>query len=348
MRPRILLFCWEAGSAGAVIPVAECAARAGCELRDASLEPARSILHRRFSGLLTAETSDAAGIPADVMLAGLGHPKNTDGWTMWRRLHAVLPAFVLLDHWKGVERFMRRSGELNREALPEMVGVIDAATRERLLAAGMSPTQVVVVGNMACHEVRRHATADIGRSVRARLGLAPQQRVYFLASETLHVHGFHEDCTPACHMLEQHAVRSGGTLLEWAQDQARRDGAMLLVRPHPNQGGRLRAVRDTNAVAWDAADDNEILSVAQRVYGLSTMILAKAVAAGIDAVNVANELADWFPEQSFMSPLSWPGVLASGQIGRTNGGRCRPVAGGTDPQRLLALLNELGNHRRRT
>lgn len=338
---RILLFCWEAGSAGALAPAANYALGQGYEVVDASLAPGRDILRQFVPGLADVSSIQDPRAVADVALAGLGHPRHEQGWRRWKMLRDALPAFVLMDHWKGVERFTSASGALNRDVLSVRIGVIDTATKQRLAAFGIQNTQVDVVGNMACYGTGETIATLDAAAIRRRLGLEPARPLYFLASETVHTHHFHQQCNAGCHPLEAHRLRSGESLLEWALSQAKRSGAVLAVRPHPNQiaaGGDSDGVR---VIPWAQATDNEVLSIATRIFGLSTMINAKAVAAGIDTVNVAGLLDAWRPEQAFLGAEHWRELYEQGSLGTPDGARRQITQAQGNPERILNALRNL-------
>jgi len=339
---RAIVFCWEAGSAGALIPVIRRAIENGWQVLDVSLEPGRSILARAVPELACVERGDHWIGWGEVVLAGLGHPKHKLGWAKWLQLKTAYPTLVLLDHWKGLARFFHSDGGVNVDAMPDKLCVIDAFVKEQICQMGVAPGLVEVVGNMACYAIKNALSAEKSASVPAHFGDMVARSLHFLASETIHDHGFHDECGEGCHPLEQHLLTSGQTVLDWAAAQASGCGAQLLLRPHPNQVFQRPSSPETNVVRWDTATDNQILLSAQRIYGLSSMINAKAVSAGVETVNVAALLKDWSPEQVFISKAQWDELVRCRVLDNTLAGKCDQGGEIADPELVLRLLCAIG------
>lgn len=337
---RVLVFCWEAGAAGALIPVIRHVLDAGWQILDASLEPGASILRQAVPGLERCPKGAKAQELAEVVLAGIGHPKHVAGWSCWKSLNTAMPSLVVLDHWKGLERFQNVDGSLNSADLPRKICVIDDLVEAALRRMGVPPEKIEIVGNMATSESRKSLVGDDDLGLRKRLGLSADVPVYFLASETLHQHGFHEPCNDNCHLLEQHRLASGGTILERVNDQAAVDGACLALRPHPSQP--VPEVENVLVVPWNVATDDQMLAIARKVWGLSSMINAKAVAMGKETENLAPLLEGWFPSQSFMDDEVWSGLLQRGVFGGQGNGQGHSMRG-ANPSHILLQLERLGS-----
>ncbi len=58
-------------------------------------------------------------------------------------------------------------------------------------------------------------------------------------------------------------------------------------------------------VTWGEADDRMMLAAADRVYGLSSMLLLQAAMLGKPVNNIRDRLDDWVPENSLMQPETW-------------------------------------------
>lgn len=336
---RVLVFCWEAGSAGALIPVIRHALDEGWQMLDASLEPGASILRQAVPSLERSPEGAKVQELAEVVLAGIGHPKHVAGWSRWKTLNTAMSSLVVLDHWKGLERFLKVDGSLNSEDLPQKICVIDDLVEAALRRMGVPPEKIEVVGNMATSEGRRDPAGDDDLGLRKRLGLSANVPLYFLASETLHRHGFHEPCNDNCHPLEQHRLASGGTILERVADQAAVDGACLALRPHPSQP--VPEVENILVVPWSVATDDQMLAIARKVWGLSSMINAKAVAVGKETENLAPLLEGWSPGQSFMDDEIWAGLVQRGVFGDQGNGQGHRMPG-ADAGHILQLLEILG------
>lgn len=340
MSLRILMFCWEAGSAGALVPVALCALERGHKLLNASLEPANSILRQKLPSVHLHESDRICREDADVVLAGLGHPRHEQGQKIWRRLRSLFPTFVLLDHWKGIERFAHLAAPRDSSLMPHALGVIDEPTRNLLVRMGMEATSISVVGVMATGGIEKMIARKNAVQIRKRLNLPVSKRVYFLASETIHSHDFDHACSNACHGLELHPTRSGRPLLQQLLLDVVLDDALLVVRPHPNQQVPKRDKIRT--ISWLQASDDDILAVADRIYGLSSMILTKAVTAGVETVNVSAMLNAWSPTQVFLHPEQWVGLYARGYFGNTGGVLPSSAFQEANPAMVVESLEQLG------
>ena len=338
---RLLVFCWEVGSAGALIPLVRHAISEGWQILDASLEPGASILKQAVPGLERCqEGAEVRGL-ADVAVAGVGHPKHASGWSRWKTLNQAIPSLVVLDHWKGLERFQTVDGSLNSADLPRKICVIDDLVEARLSNMGVPREKIEIIGNMAIIKAAKSEAGDDGQVLRKELGLAKDTPLYFLASETLHRHSFHEPCNENCWPLEQHLLSSGQNLLEWTAVQAAADSACLALRPHPNQPLPEQLFRNIRVVPWSIATDDKLLAIASKVWGLSSMITAKAVASGKETENLAPLLEGWTPEQSFMDQEVWGGLVQRGVFGSKVKGKHHCMAS-ADASHILKLLEILG------
>lgn len=334
---RLLLYCWEVGAAAALAPVARAARDRGYQVFDASPEPARTVLARRVATIVQILPQQAAHERIDALLVGIGHPRQVDAVEVWRQLHRLAPAVAVLDHWKGLERFVPlASGQ--RIFLPDRICVPDDAAAAALRRLGLAPECLAVTGHPALHAASAAREARPRERVREELGLPLDAPVYLLASETLHAHPFNAECGAGCHVLERHTV-GGGTVLDRVTDLARRDGALLVLRPHPAQppvtgaGGR--------SISWERADDEAILGAVDRVYGISSMLLPLAVARGLDAANLAPLLDDWTPAQSFLDAALWVQVSATGCFGRFGAAATGRPDFGPGAEAVLAIIGEL-------
>jgi hypothetical protein len=336
----VLVFCWEVGAAGALIPVIRHALGEGWQMLDASLEPGASILRQSVPGLERCPEGANLQELAEVMLAGVGHPKHVAGWSRWKALNRVMPSLVVLDHWKGLGRFQNIDGSLNSEDLPQKICVIDDLVEAALQRMGVPAEKIEIVGNLAASEKRKGPAVDDSLGLRKRLGLSEEAALFFLASETLHRHGFHEPCDDNCQPLEQLRLASGETILEWVADQAAVNGACLALRPHPNQPV-LEVSRNVLVVPWSVATDDQMLALAQKVWGLSSMINAKAAAAGKETENLASLLEGWSPRHSFMDDDIWDGLVQRGVYGGLGNGQGSHMPG-ADVGHVLQLLEILG------
>lgn len=336
----MLVYCWEAGSAGALIPVIRRAIAEGWQLQDISLEPGANILGQAVPGLERCADGEERAGPFDVVLAGVGHPKHKAGWFQWQKLNGAYPALAILDHWKGLERFQCPDGSVDDDVLPRKICVIDESVRDQLRRMGVAAERIEIIGNMAICESGKCLPGTDREVLRQRIGLSPDAPLYFLASETIHRHGFHALCDGHCHPLEQHVLASGATVLQWASAQARAAGATLVLRPHPNQPLPVDIPQNVHVVPWAMAVDDEMLLAADKIFGLSSMINAKAVAMGKVTENLADLLVGWTPAQSFISAEIWDQLVARGILGSGPVTDRREV-GRADPRRVLQLLRTL-------
>lgn len=314
----VRIVCWETGSGTALAPVVRSLHDDGCDVAITALPPARDVFARRCGGLFRFEDELPVARTEDVVIAGLGAPRHRDGWRMWHAACGRAPSLGFLDHGKCMERFFTAEGAPLGKTMPTRIAAPTNAVAEDLVSRGLAPERVVVTGSTALEEALACADQIRGKrpTVRHRLGIPHDATVAVIASEGLHAgHTLHHGCNSGCHPLERGTI--DGTPVPQALmtelQNDRSDETVLVLRPHPNLPATdLPGIR---TVPWSAADDTDILAIADRVYGVSSMLLMQAAALGIDAVNIASRIDGWVPATSVMSEIVWKAYTAEGLLG---------------------------------
>lgn len=318
-RATALFYAWEAGSAELLSAAINEFGKRGCRCVICALPPAIDRLRKRFPNLdmIATETIRTLTSPvADISIVGLGHPKHQEGISLWRSIRELAPSIVLLDHWKGLDRFLMPSGEPAFDILPTKIAVMDSVTQKKLFESGINKERIFVTGHLLLDSIRQRGdgiTVEEKALARAYLGIPFNSSVILLASEKIHHHRFHDECSEECKSL--FFIKNNKNLL-WKivfQDASHQDSPLFLMRPHPNEN--IPKSNQFLRVDWSDADDKTILAAADRVCGLSSMLFLQAVALGIPSINVQPFLSNWIPENSFLNPEIWEFMHLSGRLG---------------------------------
>jgi len=320
--PAVAVFAWEVGSCTALVPVVEELVRIGCRCTVFAFPPAQAV----FDNRLGQNVSVVPGISIterqqqwDVLLAGLGRwTQRPDEFESMRVAFDRKPSMILLDNWKGLERFFLPDGEpLPLE--PTHLAVPDQHTGDALACMGLRWNSIVATGHPGLErcELGRSSLSARRAQTRKQLGISPNATVYVLASELMHGHSFYCGCDDSCASCLS-ALASHSSLTDALSCEGTADGEVVWVmRPHPNE--HQQALPGTLHVSWEEADDLSILAVADRVYGLSSMLTAQAVASGIETRNITPFIPGWAPESVFLQPGTWDAVSKTGRWGRFEG-----------------------------
>lgn len=338
----VAVFAWEIGSCVALVPVVEELVKVGCQCTVFAFPPALEVFSGRLGQHVTvvpgADISDSRW-QWDVLLAGLGRwTHRPDEFELLSRAVDRKPSVILLDNWKGLERFFRT----DREPLalePTHLAVPDHHTCHALANMGLRWNSIVPTGHPGLErcELRRSSLSARREQTRRQLGISPTATTYVLASELMHGHPFHSDCDEHCgSYLSVMASHSSITDKLPCLDTSGGEVAWVM-RPHPNEFPQ--AFSDMKQVSWADADDESILSMADRVYGLSSMLTAQSVAYGIETMNIASLVPGWTPESVFLQPGTWDAVSKTGQWGSLEGGE-RPDSHLGSTSRAVRLVIE--------
>ena len=316
--PKIRVVCWETGSAVALAPVMQSLHDRRFEIVVTALDPGLSILRKRCDSFCSFEDGFPTERDECVVLTGVGAPGHKTGWALLTEAGCGFPVICLLDHGKGLERFLTKSNRPVTNGMPDQILVPDSAIVDELVAKGMSSSCFKVTGSPVLAEAVSRGAPDISKrqAIRERLEISPTAYVVLIASEGVHdEHSLHSDCGEGCTTLE-HAMVGDRPLLETLRDEIISEGVpepMFLLRPHPTQ--TANHVPGSRVVAWSDADELEILSVSDRVYGVSSILLMIAAVLGLDTRSVAERLDAWSPASAYMTPNVWRELSKSGIFG---------------------------------
>lgn len=312
----VLVFAWEIGAVAVLSRIIPRLLARGHSCIAAGPEPAYSCFRERcpertlLEEKLTPELIDSA----DVCLAGYGSPARPEGLSPWEAIAEQLPTMAVLDQWKGLDRFVDGRGQLRRPA-PDRIAAVSPAVAEALVRFGFPAGDVSVVGHAVlegCADGSFPGGALSRESVRIGLGLPVDAKVYLLASEGVHDgHPGWGQCSGGCGKL--FLADSEGLPL-WERLVARDGGedVLFVLRPHPRDpafehGGVV-------TIPWQRADDRTLLRIADRVYGISSMLFLQAAALGIETVCVRDMITDWQPSGAFLEEGVWDEMVQSGML----------------------------------
>jgi hypothetical protein len=322
---RILVFAWEISGAAALAPLLPALAQEGHHLTVMAVKPAFLWFQAEIAGLFPVEeyqSGAADSLDYQVCLAAFGNPRQSFGLRVWMEISADKRSLVVLDNWKGPQRFFHPKGMLRDEAMPTRLAVMDSVMAGLLKDMGLPPEKMAVTGHpqlCACGSgawFEGHPGPD---AARARLGLAPDRPVCLLVSEPIHNHGFYQACTPACRGLFQ--MDAGGRELWRAVvDEARQQlgDAEFIMRPHPTEKPSADPLK---TVTWEQATARDLLAAADRVYGLSSNLVMQAAALGKPTYILDRAVKGWVPDHSFLPVPAWEYLRKTGQLGGPDGAR---------------------------
>lgn len=249
----------------------------------------------------------------DVCLSGYGNPSNGEGLHVWEMVAGVLPTVVLLDQWKGLDRFFDGEGNC-RTPFPTKICVPTASVANVLNTLGVPGEDIALMGNAILNRCVRGDLFDglpQAVEIRSRLGIPLDKKVYVLASEGVHSNGHAcwQPCDDSCESLffiESQRQPLWRRIIDECSDQ----DVVFILRPHP----ATEAPADSGIliVDWERAEDRELLAVANRVYGISSMLMLQAAALGIGTVSLQSHLENWSPASSFLIDQVWDDMNKAG------------------------------------
>lgn len=313
---KVLVYAWEIGAAAVLSQVLPVLVGQGHSCVVAALAPAFDCFKDRCPAEIQVlhATSDVVTQDFDVCVAGYGSPARSDAMKLWEVIARKMPTLVVLDQWKGLDRFFDAEG-LVRVPCPSRIAVAADSIADSLIEAGIPEQQLVVVGHpslAACAEKTFLAGLPSRMALRERLGIDAEVRVYVMASEGVHSgHQGWMGCDSRCRKLFS-CESQGRPLWNHLLEKESHEASLFLLRPHPSDSNI--ASDNILSVPWDRLDDKSLLVLADRVYGISSMLLLQAAALGIETVNLQPMLSDWQPEHSFLSPVVYEDMVNSGMF----------------------------------
>lgn len=314
---RVLIYASEVGGAAVLSAVVAALEDKGHECVVAGMGKALGCFRERCSSSTVVRTFDPSLIDAgfDVCLAGYGSPLHDEGVAAWQGIAGSMPTIILLDHWKGLERFFDAQGEC-RQPRPSRILAPSKSVRSELISLGVPREDVVVTGHPTlalCAGGEYLKGVPPREDLLSRLKVSPGMKVHVLASEGIH-HGGHpcwDVCQPSCYRLFNKVI---GTKPLWRVlvDEYGTEETVFILRPHPTE--TVPVDSGILTVDWDILDDRHLLAVADTVYGISSMLVMQAAAMGRDVVLVHDLVPGWLPEWSFMRKAVWQEMQESGLL----------------------------------
>ncbi|MBM3251187.1 MAG: hypothetical protein FJZ11_00195 [Candidatus Omnitrophica bacterium] len=283
--------------------------------------PAFKVFSERFDNV-----SLWSGFPDEdfsILVAGYGQPKlEINNRIFITAKERGIKSIAVLDNWKGLERFFNVDGAVS-ENLPDFLAVMDNEVKKILIAMGLPSKKVIVTGHPLIEMIAKEKiTADRKYMARKKLGISQKANACLILSENLHPHSYHESCGAACHSLFTHSNSAGVPL--WRSIIKRRGGDNLfIVRTHPNE--QVNVSGGIRIIKWGQADEMTVLSAADEVFGLTSLLTQFSVACGIPAYNVRPLLARWRPENSYLKAQVWDYLYKNGYLGNAGDIKARKM-----------------------
>lgn len=284
MTPRLVVAARDAGAASALVPVVKLLEDRRCSPHIVATGRAATIFADQGISFSPLETDDEASarptlaeLRPDALLTGTSMRVAADlaWWNAARELR--IPSVALLDHWYNViERF---TIERPLDSLPEVVAVMDVATREQLVDAGADVGRIVVTGHPHLDQVPPCSPKE-REGARRALGISAGSTVLLFVSEP--VRRFYGD---SLGYTEVDAIR----MFRAAVSVAFEDGVVFL-RPHP-----LEDASDLEELTTEPGPPTRLAppstpriaaAAADAVGGMRSTFLLEAARMGIRTVSV--------------------------------------------------------------
>lgn len=328
MDKTILIFSQEAGTATVLKFVIDKLLTKGLPLEIYALPPSLYMLKRYFNDVKKYEKFPDKGY--GLLLTGYGHPRlevNSEIIKYARK--KGLKSIAILDNWKGIERFNGVNGKLT-ENLPDILAVMDQITKKILCEMGMIAENIIVTGHPFLESCGLGKTSVKDKEeARKKLNIPQKTKVCLLASELVHFHSYYEVCnTKCCSLFDMHSSRWP---LKYEIMEREGSNATFFMRLHPSENKAYsNGIRN---ISFEEADEDTILTIADTVYGLSSIFIQMSVLHDVHTYNVAPMLNNWRPENSFLIPELWNYLAGHGYLGNYND------IGATKPDHSGALNN---------
>jgi len=164
----------------------------------------------------------------------------------------------------------------------DRVGVLNGRVRERLLAAGRKPEQVVVTGNPAFDAITDPQVRERGRAMRAARGWS-DRCVVLWASQI----------EPASHPTRPepgHPELPGHIAQTLREQLAVHEAMQLVVRPHPSEPAGVLPEHDRESLSGRTESLHELLHACDVVVVMTSTVGIEARLAGKHVIQVLGSL----------------------------------------------------------
>ena len=303
--PVVVTVCGDPGGAGALAPVLEALIAEGrVSLRNFAYRQATDILSVRnmpFAAIPTGAdekwiTSQLAECGARLLLTATSYRTEEHEKAFIAAARGLgLRSIAVLDFWAnyGV-RFADGSGELRY--LPDLITAMDQASRDGLIADGVPPDRIVVVGHPGFDAIaRQRAAFSAARRAALRTSLGTPDgglQVLFASQPLRELYGADESST-TFRGFHEHSVLDA--VIESLEASAKLTGRaiQLVVRPHPREEAEPYQTRHSALIGIVVSKDGDARECAMGsdlVIGMTTMLLVEACYLGVPTVSLQPDL----------------------------------------------------------
>ncbi|ACH40728.1 hypothetical protein Gbem_3736 [Citrifermentans bemidjiense Bem] len=296
-RKSILLFSCEPGGAEILIPV----------IRLLHAEPAYRVVVLSYG--LGAQRFAARGVdfieippvqkndnavldshrPDFLITSATSLPeRDMSEKNLWRNARARgVPSLALVDQWQNYAVRFSGPGEGERLAyLPDFINCIDEVGAVEMIREGFQPGMLVRFGHPSLSQLRRQARNLQREEIRRRLGIPATQQVALFVSEAIREHygrsrGYDQ-------------YDSLGLFLDLVADSG--TGIKPVIKLHPKDEASLfdPMLRSRNLQPLMIANELsslECIALADRVYGMTSIMLIEAYLLGKPVLSLQPGLA---------------------------------------------------------
>lgn len=194
-----------------------------------------------------------------------------------------IPTLAFLDQWQNyVVRFSGVAEDEHLAYLPDFINCIDAIGETEMICAGFDPDRLVKFGQPYLSSLQESVAAIDAEKIRQQLEIAPGQRIVLFVSEAIREHygqsrGY--DQYDALRLFLDIISASG-------------DEVIPLIKLHPKDSlpgyeqvaaeyGQLKPIFISNSLS-----SVECLNVADKVYGMTSIMLIEAYVLGKEVISL--------------------------------------------------------------
>lgn len=333
LRRKVLVVSSDAGGTLALLPVVRELVRHDAHVHAVGSGPAISIWQRErlpcewdsvddgIGEMVAAATIDAHR--PDVLLSGAGAYNTIEHTFRRAAADAHVFCFALVDGWFNFKARFERGGTSDvTTSVPDLIGVMDAASCEEMIEEGFARERVVVVG-------APHIEETVSQVTSASMEEVDRLRTSFGLYGDLPTFAFFSG-----NVLEETRLGAGqtqtailsevvGALVDAGRERG--EPLQLLVKPHPSEvAAALAAILETapadrlvsRLVEYGRSSD--LICLADGVLGIRSTVLLEAAMCGRPALSLQfGRDVSRYPDKYFGQR---PGITAV-----YDAGQCRPA-----------------------
>lgn len=296
MKKKILFFSCEPGGAEVLIPVVKLVQKQGeFEVRVVGYGYALDRFSRKkvaCEDISPIQKSDFSlldyYVPDMLVTSATSLPSvdMSEKYLWWQAKQRGISSLAFLDQWQNYS--LRFSGVAEDEKLaylPDFINCIDEVGEAEMVGEGFDRKRLIKLGQPYLSSLKKLAAGIDRREIRRRLHISPSRHIVLFVSEAIREHfgrkrGY--DQYDALNMLIEYLESSN-------------PGSILLLRLHPkDQPDSYNQMVEKSHLDVRIVSDNfsplESLLLADKVYGMSSIMLVEAFLLGLAVASIQPNL----------------------------------------------------------